>query len=64
MSITFCLENRKRTDGSEVLREKCEVHIKRDLNEIGRKDVKWIHLDQDKDRWRALVNTVLSLQIS
>jgi len=23
----------------------------------------WIHLDQDKDKWRTLVNTVLNLRV-
>jgi hypothetical protein len=25
--------------------------------------VEWIHLAQDKDRWQALVNTVMNLQV-
>jgi hypothetical protein len=29
-----------------------------DLREIGWDDMDWIDLAQDKDRWRALVNTV------
>jgi hypothetical protein len=32
---------------------------KMDLREIGFGDVDWIHWAQDRDRWRALVNTVL-----
>jgi hypothetical protein len=31
-----------------------------DLREIGFGDVDWIRLAQDRDRWRALVNTVMS----
>jgi hypothetical protein len=34
-----------------------------DLGEIGFRDVDWIHLAQDRDRWLALVNTVLSLRV-
>jgi hypothetical protein len=34
-----------------------------DLREIGFGDVDWIHLDLDKDRWRALVNTVMNLRV-
>jgi hypothetical protein len=26
-------------------------------------DVDWIHLAQDRDRWRALVNTVMNLEV-
>jgi len=37
--------------------------IKMDLREIGWEDVDWIHLTQDTDQWRALVNTVMNLEI-
>jgi hypothetical protein len=41
-----------------------EDNIKMDLGEIGFGDVVWIHLAQDRDRWRALVNTVMNLRVS
>jgi hypothetical protein len=31
--------------------------------EIGWKGMDWIHLAQDRDRWWALVNTVMNLQV-
>jgi hypothetical protein len=34
-----------------------------DLREIGFGDVDWIDLAQDRDRWRALVNTVMNLWV-
>jgi hypothetical protein len=34
-----------------------------DLREIGFGDTDWIDLAQDRDRWRALVNTVMSLRV-
>jgi hypothetical protein len=37
--------------------------IKMDLWEIGFGDVDWIHWAQDRDRWRALVNTVMNLRV-
>jgi hypothetical protein len=39
-----------------------EDNIKMNLREIGFGDVDWIRLVQDRDRWRALVNTVMSLR--
>jgi hypothetical protein len=38
-------------------------NIRMDLVEVGRGDVDWFDLAQDKDRWRALVNSVLNLQV-
>jgi hypothetical protein len=37
-----------------------EDNIKMDLREIGFGNVDWIHLAQDRDRWWALVNTVMN----
>jgi hypothetical protein len=30
--------------------------------EVGFGDVDWIHLAQDRDRWRAIVNMVMNLR--
>jgi len=35
-----------------------------DLREIGREGVDWMRLAQDKDRWRAFVNTVMNLRVT
>jgi hypothetical protein len=35
-----------------------------DLREIGWESVDWIHLAQDRDQWRAVVNTVINLRVS
>jgi hypothetical protein len=38
--------------------------IKMDLREVGwGGDVEWIHLAQDRDRWRAVVNAVMNLRV-
>jgi hypothetical protein len=37
--------------------------IRMDLREIGWGSVDWIHLAQDRDRWRAVVNTVMNLRV-
>jgi hypothetical protein len=34
-----------------------------DLNEIGSEGVDWIHVTQDRDRWRALVIKVMNLLV-
>jgi hypothetical protein len=33
-----------------------------DVRDIGWGGVEWIHLAQDRDRWRAVVNAVMNLQ--
>jgi hypothetical protein len=38
-------------------------NIKMDLRDIGWDVVDWIDMAQDKDQWRALVNTVLNLRV-
>jgi hypothetical protein len=38
-------------------------NIKIDLREIGWDDMDWIDLAQDKDQWKALVNTVMNLRV-
>jgi hypothetical protein len=38
-------------------------NIKMDLLEIGSGGVDWIGLAQDRDKWRALVNAVMNLQV-
>jgi hypothetical protein len=38
-------------------------NIKMDLREIGWDGVDWIDTAQDRDQWRALVNTVLNLWV-
>jgi hypothetical protein len=38
-------------------------NIIRDLREIGRDGMDWIDLAQDRDQWRALVNTVMNIRV-
>jgi hypothetical protein len=38
-------------------------NIKMDLGEIGWDGRDWIKLSQDRDKWRALVNTVMNLRV-
>jgi hypothetical protein len=40
-----------------------EDWIRMDLREISRGSVDWIQLAQDRDRWWAVVNTVMNLRV-
>jgi hypothetical protein len=39
-------------------------NIRIDLDEMGWGDVVWIGLAQDRNRWKALVNSVLNLRVT
>ena len=44
-------------------RRRCEDNMKTDLLEVGGGCVEWMELAQDRDRWRALVSTVMNLRV-
>ena len=44
-------------------RRRWKDNIKTDLKEVGCASMDWIKLPQDRDRWRALVNAVMNLQV-
>jgi len=44
-------------------RSRWEDKIKMDLQEVGRGGEDWMELAQDRDRWRALVSTVMNLRV-
>ena len=52
---------RKRPLGK--LRHRWEDNIKMDLQKVGWGDMDWIDLAQDRDKWQALVNAVMNLQV-
>jgi hypothetical protein len=71
-----CSTNEKKRNAYRILVEKregkrplgrsrcrCVDNIKIDLREIGWDGTDWIDLAQDRDQWRALVNTVMNLQV-
>jgi hypothetical protein len=44
-------------------RRRWEDNIKMDLPEVGWRGTDWIDLAHDRDRWRALVYTVMNLRV-
>ena len=44
-------------------RRRWEDNIKMDLQEVGGGCEDWMELAQDRDRWRALVSTVMNLRV-
>jgi hypothetical protein len=53
-------------DGKRPLRRpRCRWHdnIKMDFREKGWGSMDWIDVPQDRDQWRALVNTVMNLRV-
>jgi hypothetical protein len=38
-------------------------NFRMDLGEVGWDDVDWIGLTQDRNRWRALLNSVLNIRV-
>jgi hypothetical protein len=41
----------------------CQDNIKMDLQEVGCVGMDWIGLAQDRERWRAILNAVMILQV-
>jgi hypothetical protein len=44
-------------------RRRWENNIEVDLQEVGWRGMDWIAVDQDRGRWRALVNKVMNLRV-
>jgi hypothetical protein len=44
-------------------RRRWQNNISLDLRERGWEGEDWMHLDQDKDQWRALVDSVKNLRV-
>ena len=44
-------------------RRRWEDNIKMDLQEVGGGCEDWMELAQDRDRWRALVSTVMNFRV-
>jgi hypothetical protein len=44
-------------------RRRWDDNIRMDLREIGWEGVHWMHVSQDREQWRAVVNTVMNLRV-
>jgi hypothetical protein len=51
----------RRKETTWKTKHRWEDGIRMHLTEIG--SLNWIHLDQDRDRWRAVTNTVMNLRV-
>jgi hypothetical protein len=45
------------------LRRRWVDNVRMDLGKIGWGDINWIGLAQDRERWRALVNSAMNLRV-
>jgi len=50
-------------EGKRPHRRRWEDNIKMDIQEVGCGVIEWIELTQGRDRWRALLNAVMSLRV-
>jgi len=57
------VKKRERKRALGRLRRRWEDNIKMDLQEMGRGDMDWIEMAQDRDRWQALVTAVMNLLV-
>jgi hypothetical protein len=45
-------------------RRRWEGNVRIIVREIGWQGMDWIHLAQDRDQWRAVVNTIMNIWVS
>jgi predicted small integral membrane protein len=60
MGISTLVVGRRKARGKETTRVD---NIRMDLGEVGWGDVDWIGLAQDRNRWRAVLNSVFNLRV-
>jgi hypothetical protein len=61
--LRILVENQERKRPLGRPRYRWEANIKMHIREIGWGCMDWIHLAQDKDQWRSLVNTLMNLRV-
>ena len=62
-AYTFSLGKPEGKRPAGRLRRRWEDNNKMDLQEVGCGCMEWIDLEQDRDRWRALVIAVMKLRV-
>jgi hypothetical protein len=58
------VENPKGKRSLGRYRRRWEDYIEMDLREIRECGLDWIYLAQDRNQWRALVNTIMNLRVA
>jgi hypothetical protein len=63
MHVGYWRESQKERDSLGRPKRRWVNNIKIHLRERVWNDMDWIELAQDRDQWRALVNTVMNLRV-
>jgi hypothetical protein len=63
MHVGFWWESQKERDHYEGFDVGGRIILRRILGEIEWGDMNWISLDQDGNKWRALVNAVMNIPV-
>jgi hypothetical protein len=63
MHVGYWWESQKERSPLGRPRHRWVNNNKMDLGEIGWDGMDWIDLAQDRDRWRALVNTAMNIPV-
>jgi hypothetical protein len=64
MHIGYWWDSQKGKRPLERPKRRWVDNIKIDLRETGWDGMDWIDLAQDRDQWRALVNTIINFRVS
>jgi hypothetical protein len=59
MLVGFSVKSR-RIGATRMTRRRSKDKMEIDLRKIGKSAMNWIDLAQDREKWRALVNTVMN----
>jgi hypothetical protein len=63
-SYKMFVENPERNRPLGRRRRRWEDNIRMDLRETGCEVVEWIHLAEDRDRWWAVMKTVMKIRVT